>query len=60
VFKEGDTITPNMYVDATHFYSGSFIVEKLDIDASNVEEAIKVDMEASLADGFITEPVWTP
>jgi hypothetical protein len=59
-YDEGSTLTAKFYVDATHFYTGSVIIETLEISAPGVEgELIKVSFNWSLASGTLTPPAFT-
>ena len=54
-FDEGDTVTLKLYVDATNYYQGSAVIEKLDIPDVDVKDGAPVEWNASFkANGLFT------
>ena len=60
-FDAGDTVTAKFYVDATHCYQASVIIDTLEINPANVVgEGIRVRGSFSLQSGTVTDPIWSP
>ena len=57
---EGAIVTAKFYVDATHFYTGSIIIDPLEITPPAVEgEGIRVRADWALASGTLTAPAFS-
>lgn len=46
-FEEGDTVTLKCYVDATHYYTGSAVIEKLSIPDVDITDGAPVEWNAT-------------
>lgn len=54
--KPGSVATCKFYVDATKFFSGSFMITKIGPENKGVEDLVTVDVTAMLNNGPITYP----
>ena len=46
-FEEGDTVTLKLYVNATKYYTGSAVIEKLEIPETDVKDGAPVEWNAT-------------
>lgn len=54
--KIGSIATAKFYVDATKFFTGSFMVTKIGPENKGVEDLVTMDVTLMLNNGFITYP----